>query len=128
MKRGDGPKDDDGVFGRLGRPKDPGTRFVGADEDPLEIGDHDDDPNKLGVFGYVKLETEYVDVVDAVMGWPLAELNGVINEGEIVGAADGITGELSVEAGAFADKLPTLKRKTRIVMTIELGVKSLEPT
>lgn len=110
MNSGDGTPDA-GAFGRLGRFKDPGTRFDGgADVDTLESGDHDDDPIKLGVFGYVKLETEYVDVVDDVIGCPLAELNGVSNEGELVGAAVGITGELSVEAVGFPDKLPTLMK------------------
>lgn len=115
VNKGDCPNDRPGVeeFAKLGRFKDPATRFVVDDEETLERGDHDDDPNKLGVFGYVKLETEYVEAADEVIGWPLAELNGASSDGD--GAADGITGELSVEAVGFADKLPTLNEKCCLI-------------
>lgn len=68
VNKGDGPNDDADGFCKLGRFNDPGTRFDGVDDGTLDNGDQDDDPNKLGVFGYVKLETEYVDVVDEVKG------------------------------------------------------------
>lgn len=111
VNRGDDPNDGPGGFGILGRFKDPCTRFVDVDDDTLESGDQEDEPNKLGVFGYVKLETEYVD---EVIGWALAELKVVINDGDIVAVTDGITGELSVDG--FADKLPTLEEEEVVII------------
>lgn len=69
---GDVPNGAPGVVevGGVGRLSDPGTSDVDGDEDELEWGVQDGGPPRLGVFGYARLETGYVEADDEVIGWP----------------------------------------------------------
>jgi hypothetical protein len=71
VKRGDDPKGaPEFCDGGLGRPSEPGPRFDEGDEDALDSGGHDGCPTILGVFGYARLETGYVEAADETMGCP----------------------------------------------------------
>jgi hypothetical protein len=56
--------------GGVGRPSEPGTKLDEGDEDALDSGGHEGGPAILGVFGYARLETGYVEVADDTMGPP----------------------------------------------------------
>lgn len=110
VNKGDDPNGAPGVVdvGGVGRLSDPGTRFVDGEEDAFECGAQDGGPTRLGVFGYARLETGYVEPADEVISCPGALLYGVNNEGVMGKAAVGITEEPGVDAVDFADKLLTL--------------------
>lgn len=56
--------------GGVGRPCEPGTWLDEGDEDALDSGGHEGGPAILGVFGYARLETGYVEAADDTMGCP----------------------------------------------------------
>lgn len=112
VNKGVDPNGAPGVVGvgGVGRFNAPGTRLAEDDEDALESGGQEGGPTKLGVFGYARLETGYVEADDdETIGCPDAVIYGVSNED--VAAADGdITEEPGVDAVDFADRLLTLNK------------------
>lgn len=57
-------------LGGVGRLSGDGTRFDDGDEDALESVGQEGGPAIVGVFGYARLETGYVEVADDTMGAP----------------------------------------------------------
>lgn len=71
VNKGD-PKEAPGVVGvgGVGRFNERSTRPVDDDEDAFDSGGQEGGPTKLGVFGYARLETGYVEVDDETIGCP----------------------------------------------------------
>jgi hypothetical protein len=70
VNRGEDPKGaPEFDVGGVGRPSEPGTR-LDEGEGALDSGGQDGGPVMLGVFGYARLETGYVEAADDTMGCP----------------------------------------------------------